>query len=221
MPRDINKDKKYFDDYIVETESRSHKFYNTLQLLSPDETEKRLQCELYIANFERDILFAMYSRGDSKQSLKNQFRVYLKHLSQSRISSYYEIVVIISLAILFDITKSEIEFIFDESHYDDSLIKTLKVFIDTGKITVSDNVLFYEEYRSFYDYISDEINLADFQVFMNNEWYSTCKDLYWFDNLKSKQAIYTGYWCWLGAALLKMKKAKKIEIKYIPKDLIL
>ena len=65
MLRDTNKDKEYFDKFIIETSARSHKFTNTLQMLSKSDNDKIKQCELYISNFERDILFAMYSRGDS------------------------------------------------------------------------------------------------------------------------------------------------------------
>ena len=87
-------------------------------------------------------------------------------------------------------------------------------------MVINNSTIKYENYEFFFDYLAGNVNYSDFTTFIENKWYSTCSDLYWFNNLKSKQDIYTGYWCWLGAAVLKMKKVKSSMIKYIPNDLL-
>lgn len=220
MLRDNNKNKEYFDSFILETSARSHKFINTLHMLPKADFDKIKQCELYISNFERDILYAMYSRGDSKNDLVTQFKVYLSHIIVNGCSGYYEYLTLLSLVILFDIKESGISNILEDVRFDDSLVQIFKNYIKNNKIVISDFRLKYDNYKKFLGYLTDKVDFPDFCDFIENTWYSTCSDLYWYNNLKSKQNTYTGYWCWIGAAVLKMKKIKTCELKFIPKDLL-
>jgi hypothetical protein len=72
----------------------------------------------------------------------------------------------------------------------------------------------------FCDFIDDKIKKNEFIEFMDNQWYDTCKDCSFYDSHKNDQKTYTGYWCWLAAAIIKMKSIKDISGKYIPVEVI-
>lgn len=219
MFRDIHRNIEYFNDYIKYEESRICKYVKKLSEIPDD---KRDLCNTFIASSLKNKLTAQYSRGDTKEEIKDTFFEYLNYVSKTQIKSYIEYIDILSLGILFDIEFGKIEtFVIDED-LKDSLTKGLEQYLKTKKIEITDeDVLFPKEFKEFYDYLVGKKDKGEFLSFIKNSWYMSCTDFYWFDSHNSKEDIYAGYWSWLGAAILKMKDDKLNEIiQYIPSELI-
>ena len=128
MSREFYKDDRYFEDYIICQNKRIDKFSDALNKLRDGDESKVTQCQRYLANFYRDLLSAKYSIGASKHEVQRYYLKYLEIVAQCGVSDYAEMIDILSLAILFDVTiDHDIKVILENTVYDvDSMICILK-----------------------------------------------------------------------------------------------
>lgn len=225
MSREKYKNDQYFDEYIKYERSRVVRFSEVLNSLKNSEESKIKQCERYIASFERNIVTALYSHGESKAEIKEEFLKYLDAIEKSAVADYAEMADLLAISILLEISEDKLKSVLDNRAFDDSLIKTLKEYLVSGNVIISGNDLKYESYyKMFWEYLKadDEISTDKFINYINTEWYLSCKDLSWYDSHESKQNTYVGYWCWIAAALLKMKNEnlRGYKTEYIPVELL-
>lgn len=97
----------------------------------------------------------------------------------------------------------------------------LRGFLKNGEILNTESKLLYADYYIvFYQYATGQTDFTEFSAYMNNRWYDSNEAMYWYDSHKKKEDVYTGYWCWLAAALMKIRKATCKDVSYVPVDLI-
>lgn len=222
MSRESYKDDRYFEDYIICQNKRIEKFTDTLNKLEKGDLFKVKQCQRYLANFYKDLLSAKYSIGASKHEVRRYYLKYLETVEQCGVSDYAEMIDILSLAILLDITLDNIKFILENTDYDvDSIICALKEILKKHDlVTESDYLLFPQEYEVFYKYIKGNIDTKNFLKFIEEEWYGLCKNFAWYDSHKSKENSYVGYWSWLAGAILKFNSVVPKDVRYVPLELL-
>lgn len=225
MSREKYKNDKYFEEYIEYEKSRVLKFTKVLESLKNSDVFKVKQCERYIATFEKNIFTALYSYGAKREELKEEFFKYLEAVENCGISDYSEMIDALSLSILVDVPADKLQGILENQLFEDSLSRGLKEYIQTGKMTISnDNLKFENHYKVFWRYLKTDgdISTDDFIDYVNRKWYSSCKEMSWYDSHTNKENVYAGYWCWLAAALLKVKNVdlNGYDMEYIPVELI-
>ena len=222
MSREFYKDDRYFEDYIMCQNKRIEKFTDTLNKLGEGDSTKTAQCQRYLANFNRDLMSAKYSIGASRQEVQKLYMKYLEAVKNSSVADYAEMVDILSLAILLDVSIENIECVLKNTAFDaDALVSVLKNIIQKKDLaTESDDLLFSEIYGVFYQYIRGNVDKGKFLKYMEEEWYDSCKNFSWYDSHKSAENVYVGYWSWLAGAVLKMNTIIVTDRRYIPCDLL-
>lgn len=218
MIRAQYKDESYFKAFIDSQEKRIDKFEKTIRIINPDEVDKVRQCKSYICSFYWDLVSAKYSMGFSKEEIANDVLALFSYFTS--VNSYNEMINYLSFAILFDISGSNLDAIIDNEEYDDPLVGKLKAYFCEKQGAHSDALLYPNYSKPFFDFLNNVIDLKTFIKYIDEEWYDSCKDLYFYDSHKNSNQTYTGYWCWLAAAILKMKSEKAVFSSFIPTDLI-
>ena len=107
--RDTLKSKKYFDEFIEEDSKRIEKF--VLKLEKGEVRQERvLPVKCKIHDLKLGILIARYSKGDKISALKNAFIELCREWEEVFQPEYYnKNLMMISLAVLFDVGKEQIE----------------------------------------------------------------------------------------------------------------
>lgn len=217
MIRDKLKNSSYFENYIISQNQRIQKFTAVLNTLTDD--SKITQCARYLASFYRNLISAKYSIGASKPEIKRITEEYLKTLTVCQVSDYEEMVDVLSLVYLLDFSNIDISYLLNFNVFDDGLVLTLKNFIGGNRSVDTTSLKYPDYYSPFYKYISNRMSFESFANYMNNNWYVSSKESYWYGSHLSDQNIYPGYWCWLAAAMLKAKETTYNSI-YIPSEII-
>lgn len=226
MLRDKNKDKKYFESFLLYETERINKFEKMLERL--ETSDKIEQCKCFIANFYKNKMIAEYSVGYDKKEIRNTFDLYMKNITVSVYDSYADMIDILALSILLDYDGKELSDIMVKSRFDDVLMKILIKYIRSGKIEMGNEKLAFPEQYSIYIEIlnCDDVQSASEKLrnFVNDNWYELNKDMPWYNSHNKDSDTYAGYWCWIGAAIAKMKSiplSDLSECNYIPVDLIM
>lgn len=223
MIRDRLKTEQYFEGYIACEKDRAAKFAKKMPLLKTPEQRKK--CNGYLASFEKNILTAEYSVGAPKPRIAEAFDRYLSALAGCGVRSYAEMVDALSLDILLDRGGEGTQVLYEDKAYDDALVLALKAYLQKGMLEISGSGLrFAEHYGAFWEFlVGDEEDAAERLIwYVGNDWYPSCREMSWYDSHASRENTYCGYWCWLAAALLKLKDRsfQRDEFRYIPTELI-
>lgn len=215
MSRDRIKNDKYFEEYIIEQNKRIAKF----QLVANQQGDIEKKNKLYriVANLQKDLFSAKYSIGANIEELRRIFDDYLESLNNTSILDYGELVDIISIGILLDTDIKNTINKCDLSLKKDGLVEAL---LNDGKIGTMP-LLFEEYYSPFYKYLKKEKDISYLEAYMENSWYSNSSEFSWYDSDASKENVYVGYWCWIAAAVVKLR-GDKVNNKnnYLPVDLL-
>lgn len=215
MIRDTRKNDIYFEKYIAYQNDRIKKFTNALKNMPDKAGVKR--CSRMLSDFIRDLFSAKYSIGASKDELKGIFKQYLSVVNECKIQEYSEYINAVAIAILLDVDLADVRKIAGKEIEMDDLLNKLFNF-PSGK----DKILKYPDYyQIFLDYLTDKIGNDEFNDYIKEKWYMSSADFAWYDSHKDNNDIYVGYWCWLAAACLKLKRIVNSKKNiYIPYDLI-
>ncbi|MCC8051410.1 MAG: DUF1910 domain-containing protein [Clostridiales bacterium] len=220
MHRDTIKDAKYFDDYIDCQKKRIEKFAAVSEALDSSETKKVAQCNRYLANYYKDMISAEYSAGEPKDSIKKTYDDYISCVKACGVCDYAEFIDMLSLAVLFQVDYETVKELV-RVEWSDSLTEILCEYLGKERDQATESKLLYTDYYTpFYQYATGKSDLVDFSTYISNEWYDSNKDMYWYDSHKKKEDVYAGYWCWLAAALMKIRNAPSEIVKYVPLELI-
>lgn len=224
MLRDSIKSEAYFEEYIRCQDKRIEKFMTTAAALPAAETEKIKKCKRTAANFQRDLIYAKYSAGAEKQELQESYREYLALLGAVGISDYAEYIDVLSIAIVLDISLCDYSDLLDEQECSDALTRLLADDIRSGELgQIEEGALRYEDYyKIFQEYLKGNCTIVQLGEYMEHQWYEASKEFSWYGSHESTEDIYTGYWCWLAAACVKIRKedADVPKLKYTPLDVI-
>lgn len=215
MSRDRIKNDKYFEEYIIEQNKRIAKFQ--LVANQQDDIEKKTKLYRIVANLQKDLFSAKYSIGANIEELRRIFDDYLESLKKTSVSDYGELVDLISIGILLDTDINNTINKCDLSLKKDGLVEAL---LNDGKIG-SMPLLFEDYYSPFYMYLKKEKDISYLEEYMENSWYSNSAEFSWYDSDTSKENVYVGYWCWIAAAVIKLR-GDKVNNKnnYLPVDLL-
>lgn len=105
--------------------------------------------------------------------------------------------------------------------YDDALVEELKNYVFNENTKCKNAELMYpNDYGIFLDFLNKKVSTDEFIEYMDNDWYASCKECYFYDSHKTDNETYTGYWSWLAAAILKMMAINNAACRFIPSDLI-
>lgn len=212
-------DDKYFNEYIDDQNKRIEKFVSVQN--SSLCNEKKAEISGWIAKLYKDLISAEYSCGYSKKKITGTFNKYIENVVQSKISSYNEYADILALSIIFTVSETTKGIIIEATEYDDDLTNMMKEYLQTGKFHDSNESLNYpQQYEIFRHFLDEKIDTDEFAGYMNSKWYNSCKEFYFYDSHLSKEKVYTGYWSWIAAAVLKMKNVSNIDSIYIPVELL-
>lgn len=207
--RDTRKDYTYFEKYISDQDKRIARFEDIRAKLSA--VDKIKECNGLLSNLQRNMFLAKFSAGYLKEDLCAAFNAYIDQLLLVKDTSYDELINAIAIDIVLDAGRGKDICILASDNENDILTDTLLGISGEGK-----QLIYNSNYEPFYQFLNDTLSADDFIRYINDEWYSSCKDLYWYDSLKSDNETYVGYWCWLAAAILKVKNFT-VENIYIPK----
>lgn len=225
--RDTLKEKEYFDKYILYEESRISKFSKVAKEIidergQNDESIKKIKKSLF--GFALNKFNAMYSRGDSKEVLTEEYLKLIEGLYEVSDIGYNDILWILSLNQLLlrqEGNQEKIVKITEKLGYKDLIIE----FLLKGSVNKENQTLKYKEYTLLEKAIKcedEEETLIYLESYLN-EWYESHSGSYWYNSHLSKNDTYFGYWCYEVAAIYKLLNlcCEKIVLhKYFPKDLI-
>ena len=207
--RDSRKDYTYFERYIGDQEKRIARFEDIRAKLSAEDKIK--ECNGMLSNLQRNMFLAKFSAGYSKAELLSSFNAYIDQLLLVQDASYDEVVNAIAINIVLDAGRETDLCNLASNNEKDILIDAL-----LGLSGGDEQLLYKSNYEIFYQFLTETISEEDFMRYIINEWYSSCKELYWYDSLNSDSDTYVGYWCWIAAAILKIRN-KTVDNEYIPK----
>lgn len=223
MLRDTRKDAAYFGKYIAEQQQRIDKFAGVLRALRGSEKPdavKILQVTKILSGFQKDLIFAEYSYGCSMALIKKSFSDYLKLIGNLDQLVWSDAIDILSLSIVLDIDcGAAIE---DLVLPQDALISELCKQVRMPN-TNADLLLFPEKEQVFLACLRGQASVEDLKNYVANEWYAANSDLAWYNAHLSAEDIYTGYWCFAGAAVAKISGFNKesfVGTDYFPYDLL-
>ena len=196
---DEHRSPEYFQNYIKTQRSRIEKFKQIL--VGCAESEK---AKLYrnISGRLKDLISAQFSNNDELSAIKNSFEEYAECLNQVGFSSYSEYIDFLSLQLILGIEDVSID---APSEFDDDLIKILKASIAKEQPTLTDTLNYPEYYGVFKDYYLGNIGFNELMYYIDNKWYWSSKEFYWFQSHMREDDIYVGYWCYIASAVIRIK----------------
>lgn len=214
MIRDTIKNAQYYADIIPQLEQRILK-YEKKRDEFPIDSSQYEKCQIHLQGIGYNYVSALYSSGASTSKVKSAVEQYLTTLTTSSVT-YNEVIDAYSLAILFGVSQM-CTALTVQKRYHDILIDTLAQYFDKGKAIITQDKPVFQEYQPFADYLSGQMSKDEFLRYIEEEWYSSCADRAWYESNKNPNDVYTGYWCWLGAALLKLKHDSVMhKVQYLP-----
>lgn len=207
MLRDKIKTEEYFEEYIIYQKSRIEIMADKVLMFTSDGNQREM-CLSFLSSYYKDYINALYSYGESYEEIKTVVSEYIKILSEIKVSSYSEYIDAVSMSIIFDIDITDKSLA--ENYMNDRVVNML---LNSDN---NNNDFYPSEYKVFSDYLEDKISTSELKKYMSENWYYTCKDLYWYNSHLSDEKTYSGYWCWIAGACLKLKNETDILMDYVP-----
>ena len=122
------------------------------------------------------------------------------------------------MAVLFEYKDECILDIVNNSGINDKLLDIyLKYLFPSYENKYTDTI-----YSDLIEYASNN-NISALEIYLNKTWYKKHKSADWYDSDKSKYPVYTGYWAFDVAALVKIMSVDDNELKkcnYYPYDMV-
>ena len=222
--RDTLKSKKYFDEFIEEDSKRIEKF--VLKLEKGEVRQERvLPVKCKIHDLKLGILIARYSKGDKISALKNAFIELCREWEEVFQPEYYnKNLMMISLAVLFDVGKEQIERIKNllkntavEDWVFEFMLNAMLGYDTNEKIPL----LFPKNYMTLKQAAFTDKPIPLLKKYLSEEWYNT--DCGCYEAHKSSQKIYYGYWSFEAGAFAKILQLDDKHLKetpYYPYDML-
>lgn len=186
-----------------------------------------------------NILVATYSRGDDVSSIRAQFPALIAAMEKGwkddkgissdkyKFDEYVLMLQMLSLGVLLDVT--DIEFgkiinVLDESGCKDKLFE----FIICYKLKNRDaatKMMYETAYKPLLAIIQNtdkDSATTDLKAFIDKKWYAGMKNVYWYDNHRSRHDSFFGYWSFETAAIAKIMDLDIDRLKnnpYFPTDM--
>lgn len=223
MVRDTRKDQAYFEEYIEKQEKRIGKFQQTLEQLTKSGAErgKCQQCCIYLEKLCWDMLVAQYSIGSGKDALDKWFTQYCEYVRAQDSLTYNEALNVFSMAILLE--KKDVDIL--TPYPEDALLDGLKSY-SIGQAVAgieNTNLAFPKIFQEFFRCLQGELDAEALRDYVEKKWYPSNREEAWYDSDKRSKGTYCGYWCFVGAAVAKIRGFHTEDFEgcvYFPIDLL-
>ncbi len=158
----------------------------------------------------------------------------IEFLNQYTLSGYLRLINMASLSILLNVSYDHFKLLIsyiDKDNVQDSLLEFLINYYDKER-PILDNESYREtfdinnRYGRLKDIIveSDKVKASkELKCFLEKEWYNSFKGTPLYNQHKKSHSIYHGYWCFVAAAIVKVKDLDDTSFRgnqYYPKDLV-
>ena len=191
---------EYFKQYVEEQKVRIDKYKQLFE--SCGETEKT-KAARFITGRLKDLIAAQFSGNEDIDLIRNSVEEYAYYLTSSGFSSYSEYVDFLALLIIVGI-KEEI-CIPVSSDYDDDLTRIFNSYISQEEPSLTGSLCYPEYYGFIRDYCTGILSLDELISYVDEKWYRSSMGFYWFDSHLRNDNTYTGYWCYIASAALRIK----------------
>lgn len=241
--RDSLKDSSYFISFINEENGRIVKFKTKIN--SNEVAEERIIPVLRkISSIKLGITVALFSLGKDVVEINRSFLELIEYMEKSwgnknsflysndpepyyTVDQYHDILTMLSLAYLLEVNDSNFERIVKLR---DIVIEndTLLDFIINERFPrkIAGHIMQgnpYKELISIIEIGDKKVQENNLREFLENKWYKSNKEVYWYDSHKSQNNIFFGYWSFESAAVVKIMGLDDTSFKnnpYYPYDLV-
>ena len=196
----FGKTDEYFMQYINDQNERINKFKKLFE--GCGETEKT-KVARFITGRLKDLITAQFSCNESIDTIRHSVEEYADYLMTSGFSSYSEYVDFLALLIIVGIKEKICVPI--PSDYDDDLTRLFRSYISQEELLFTGSLCYPEYYGFIRDYCTDVLGLDELISYVNEKWYRSSMNFYWFDSHLRNDNTYTGYWCYVASAALRIK----------------
>ena len=196
---DKYKTTEYFLKYISDQTVRIAKFKKVLEGCGESEKPKiyRMLCDRY-----KDLISAQFSNNVDMTKIKSCFEEYAMCVHKAGFSCYSEYIDFLSLQIILDIKDI---FIVIPKEYDDDLSRILHNFIDKSNNELTGHLYDDRYYSKFVEYCNGDLTFDELMDYVTKKWYKSSMGFYWYDSHLKDYDVYTGYWCYVASAVIKIK----------------
>jgi hypothetical protein len=236
----LNTEENYKDCLISNREALLY-FQEKLRKLQSDlengiENYKKPTIEVYkstlatILSYQRDILLATYSIGDSLSAFKEEYIIYVSSLIPiwRKEWGYEQMLWALSIGILLNIDEETFDQLVALVKKDDPEDYLIDYLIQSRhpEWTIRINYNFPRPYgftRKIIEEENSEKAVSLLKEYLTKKWYQGCRDEGWYDLHKYNIDNYYGYWSFESGALCKIKGLdyKQLEgLPYFPYDLV-
>lgn len=235
MMRDRLREQIYFIEYIKFQKERYKKFEHIMRKVIEQRGENDPAINniyLDLIGFQFNELFSMYSGGKEIKEIREFIPNIIDNMEKvnTHTISYYYIVTILSVSVLTDTDKVEINRlreIVKASEIKDYLVDFILQYVDSSWIIQNTDF----QYKTPYAYLNKvihmenpEIAARELKFYLENIWYSANRDAGWYDTHKIKDDyIYSGYWSFESGAITKILQLDDSILKdfpYYPYDMV-
>lgn len=236
----LNTEENYKDGLISNKEALLY-FQVKLQKLQSDlengiENYKKPTIEVYkstlatILSYQRDILLATYSIGDSLSAFKEEYIIFVSSLIPvwRKEWGYEQMLWALSIGILLEIDETTFDKLVDLVKKDDPEDYLIDYLIQSRhpEWTIRINYNFPRPYGFTRKIIEEENSdqaVKLLKEYVIKKWYQGSRDSAWYDVHKQNVKSHVGYWSFESGALCKLKGLdyKQLEgLPYFPYDLV-
>lgn len=227
--RDVLMSEQYFSEYIQEETRRINNFVSKLQ--NNEVREDRIySVKKKIDAIKFELLISKYSYGEEVGKLESEFIELLNDmpLYWNENSSYVDMLWMMSLAILFDVSKEQFCVMSDlvkKYNRNDAVLDFLINYKMHGVVgEIEGNYSYGFPYNKLVDIVSDTGNNVErLKEYLQKYWYIGHKDMGWYNIHRAKEKLYYGYWSFEAGAIAKILNIEDDSLRnvqYYPYDLV-
>lgn len=231
--RDKLKDKDYFNTFIEKEKRNIVMFENAVKkaVIENGESDRgtRNGYTILIDEYQK-IINLLYSCGEELEVIEEYYKKLLFYYGRmwDRKYGYMELIKVISLAVLFEVDKAEIETLEERlltENFNDYLVNVLIKKIDSSWINNGTEFEFPKTYDCLEEIINNKESLdcGLLKEYLQEKWYDIHKECAWYNSHLSNKNIYCGYWSFEAGAIakiLKLDDSSLRDIQYYPYDLV-
>ena len=182
-----------------------------------------------LVNSYQKMINLLYSCGEKLSLIEGYFIKLLYYYCKmwDRKYGYFELVKVLSLAVLFEVDKAallELEKKLMVENFNDYLVNILVHEVNSLWKNSGEEFEFIHTYEYLKTIIeSTELQCEKLQKYLSEEWYDIHKECAWYNSHKSSQNFYYGFWSFEAGAIAKILKLDDSSLKdvpYYPYDLV-
>lgn len=224
--RDKLKDENYFKALIEKEKGNITMFESAVKkaIVENGESDRGVRngYNILIESYQK-IINLFYSYGEDLKTIEEWYRKLLYYYSKmwDREYGYIELIKVLSLAVLFEIDKTEISELAKKlisENFDDYCVNVLIKKIDSSWLNSGTRFEFPQIYDSLKVILDNKeaSACALLKEYLQHKWYDIHKECAWYDSHKSSKNLYCGYWSFEAGAVAKILDIDDAGLKNIP-----